>query len=96
MATRLNKYLSEVGYCSRRGADSLIKEGKVTINSKVAEVGAKIEEEDYGGHPLYFGYVQGFENDWGSFWYGELHPLIEQGRVWEIKEIDLPHAGRRD
>ena len=47
MATRLNKYLSEVGYCSRRRADKLIEEGKVTINSKVAEVGAKIEETDY-------------------------------------------------
>tara|TARA_R100001463_G_scaffold32029_1_gene71996 strand:+ start:2146 stop:2409 length:264 start_codon:yes stop_codon:yes gene_type:complete len=56
----------------------------------------EIEEEDYGGHPLYFGYVQGFENEWGSFWYGELEPLIKQGRVWEINEVDLPHAGRRD
>ena len=27
MATRINKYLSEVGYCSRRVADRLIKEG---------------------------------------------------------------------
>ena len=28
MATRINKYLSEVGYCSRREADKLILEGK--------------------------------------------------------------------
>ena len=32
MGTRINKYLSEVGYCSRRVADRLIEEGKVTIN----------------------------------------------------------------
>ncbi len=35
MATRINKYLSEVGYCSRREADRLILEGKVTINGKI-------------------------------------------------------------
>ena len=44
MATRLNKYLSEVGYCSRRVADRLIAEGKVTINGKIAEMGTKVEE----------------------------------------------------
>ena len=43
MATRINKYLSEVGYCSRRVADRLIEEGKVTINGKIPELGAKIE-----------------------------------------------------
>jgi len=46
MATRINKYLSEVGYCSRREADRLIFEGKVTINGKIAEIGAKVEESD--------------------------------------------------
>ena len=46
MATRINKYLSEVGYCSRRVADSLIEEGKVTINGKITELGAKVEEGD--------------------------------------------------
>ncbi len=46
MATRINKYLSEVGYCSRRGADRLIEEGKVTINGKIPEMGAKVEEGD--------------------------------------------------
>ena len=46
MATRINKYLSEVGYCSRREADRLILEGKVTINGKIPEIGAKVEESD--------------------------------------------------
>ena len=46
MATRINKYLSEVGYCSRRVADRLIGEGKVTINGKIPEIGTKVEEGD--------------------------------------------------
>ncbi len=46
MATRINKYLSEAGYCSRRVADKLIEEGKVTINGKIAEIGTKLEEGD--------------------------------------------------
>ena len=44
--TRINKYLSEVGFCSRRAADKLIEEGKVTINGKVPEMGTKIHEGD--------------------------------------------------
>jgi len=47
MATRVNKYLSEVGYCSRRRADRLIEEGKVTINGKVPELGTKVYEGDF-------------------------------------------------
>jgi len=46
MAIRINKYLSEVGYCSRRRADKLIEEGKVTINGKVPEMGSKVEDGD--------------------------------------------------
>ena len=47
MATRINKYLSEVGYCSRRGADRLIEEGKVTINGKITKIGTKVNEGDH-------------------------------------------------
>ena len=46
MATRINKYLSELGYCSRRMADRLIDEGKVTINGKIPKIGTKVEEGD--------------------------------------------------
>ena len=46
MSTRINKYLSEVGYCSRRVADRLIQEGKVTINGKIPAMGTKVEEGD--------------------------------------------------
>ncbi|GMN09053.1 23S rRNA pseudouridine(2604) synthase RluF [Croceitalea sp. MTPC9] len=44
--TRINKYLSEVGHCSRRAADKLIEQGRVTINGKVPEMGTKIKEGD--------------------------------------------------
>jgi len=46
MATRINKYLSEVGYCSRREADRLIEKGKVTINGEITEIGSRVEEGD--------------------------------------------------
>ena len=46
MSTRINKYLSEIGYCSRRVADRLIQEGKVTINGKIPEIGSKVEKGD--------------------------------------------------
>ena len=46
MSTRINKFLSEAGYCSRRVADRFIKGGKVTINGKISEMGAKVEEGD--------------------------------------------------
>ena len=46
MTTRINKYLSESGYCSRRAADRLIEEGKVTINGEIPELGTKVNEDD--------------------------------------------------
>jgi pseudouridine synthase len=43
---RLNKYISETGYCSRREADSLIEQGHVTINGAVPELGTKVGPDD--------------------------------------------------
>lgn len=43
---RLNKYLSEAGYCSRRVADKLIEEGRVTLNGIVPEMGTKVAPND--------------------------------------------------
>lgn len=43
---RINKFLSEVGYCSRREADKLIDAGRVTINGTVPEMGTKIAPND--------------------------------------------------
>lgn len=44
--TRINKFLSEAGFCSRRQADKLIEQGRVTINGKVPEMGTKVSPED--------------------------------------------------
>lgn len=44
--TRINKYLSEIGYCSRRAADQLIIENRVTINGLIPEMGTKIVPGD--------------------------------------------------
>lgn len=43
---RLNKYLSEIGYCSRRAGDKLIESGRVFINNEVASLGQKINISD--------------------------------------------------
>lgn len=43
---RINKYLSEIGFCSRRAADKLIEAGRVTINGQIPEMGTKIVAGD--------------------------------------------------
>lgn len=45
-STRINKFLSEAGFCSRRAADKLIEEGRVTINGLVPAMGTKINPGD--------------------------------------------------
>lgn len=42
---RINKFLSEAGYCSRRQADQLIEAGKVTIDGQVAKMGDKVSDD---------------------------------------------------
>ena len=44
--TRLNKYLSEIGYCSRREADKLIDTGRIKINGETVLMGQKVTNED--------------------------------------------------
>jgi 23S rRNA pseudouridine2604 synthase len=43
---RLNKFIAETGFCSRREADRYIEEGRVTINGKVPELGTKVSHND--------------------------------------------------
>lgn len=43
---RVNKYLSETGFCSRRAADKLLEQGRITINGSKAELGSKVAEND--------------------------------------------------
>lgn len=44
--SRLNKYLSHCGVCSRRDADKLIEQGKVTVNGVVAQSGQQVSDAD--------------------------------------------------
>ncbi|WP_368645539.1 pseudouridine synthase [Alkalibacterium putridalgicola] len=53
---RINKFISEAGKSSRRGADRLIEQGQVTINGKKAEVGSQVEPGDdvrVGGNQIF-------------------------------------------
>ncbi len=53
--TRLNKFISDTGICSRREADKLIEQGKVTVNGTIAGLGVRVGNEDVvlvNGHAL--------------------------------------------
>lgn len=53
--TGLNKYISSTGFCSRREADKLIEQARVTINDEIALLGAKVYPGDIvaiDGEPL--------------------------------------------
>lgn len=43
---RLNKYLSDIGVCSRRAADRLAQEGKITVNGIAAQPGMRVTPQD--------------------------------------------------
>ena len=43
---RINKYISESGFCSRRAADDLVAKGRVLVNGKIPEIGTKISDTD--------------------------------------------------
>lgn len=43
---RINKYIGDSGFCSRREADQLIADERVTVNGRLAEVGTKVSSED--------------------------------------------------
>ncbi len=45
-STRLNKAISDSGYCSRRQADTLIEQGRVTINGKATSLGDRVMPGD--------------------------------------------------
>lgn len=43
---RVNKFIGETGFCSRREADKLIEDGRVTVNGVVPEMGTKVSDRD--------------------------------------------------
>lgn len=53
--TRLNKYISETGFCSRREADQLIADNRVRVNGQMPQMGQKVTAQDkvtIDGKPL--------------------------------------------
>ncbi|MBC8085183.1 MAG: 23S rRNA pseudouridine(2604) synthase RluF, partial [Hymenobacter sp.] len=55
MTTRLNKYISESGFCSRREADRFIEQGNVFVNGKRAAIGGQVGGKDrvvVNGHAI--------------------------------------------
>ncbi|MFY8206101.1 MAG: pseudouridine synthase [Arenimonas sp.] len=46
MSVRVNKFISDTGFCSRREADALIKEGRVTVNGSRPSLTTRVEEGD--------------------------------------------------
>ena len=54
---RVNKYISDSGFCSRREADKMIADERVTINGELATLGSRVAEGDkvkIDGEPLHF------------------------------------------
>ena len=60
----------------------------------------EIQDSDMGNgkvikdDTIWYGFVQGFEEEWGSFSQGEIEALGKY-KVWRIPQINLPHSGRR-
>jgi 23S rRNA pseudouridine2604 synthase len=44
--TSLNKFISQTGFCSRREADKLLEQGRVTVNGKIAKPGNRVTDND--------------------------------------------------
>ena len=52
---RIQKYIAETGLCSRRKAEEYVRDGKITVNGKIAVIGQNVEENDiikYNGKVL--------------------------------------------
>lgn len=43
---RIQKYIAETGLCSRRKAEEYVRDGKITVNGKIAVIGQNVEEND--------------------------------------------------
>ncbi len=88
--TRINKMISDYGFCSRREADRLIADGRVTINNRPAIPGDRVGEEDkvrIDGEPLYFVPLENRpkKHRWGP----------PRGRVEDTEEQSTQRSGSR-
>ena len=51
--------------------------------------------DEYDGKPIWFGFVQGLEEEWGDFAEAEIAELIIKNQAWEIPRENLTFSGRR-
>ncbi len=107
MLERLQKIISACGECSRRGAEKLIEEGKVTVNGTVAHIGDKADSARdvievnckviSGGKRYYImlnkprGYITTLDDEHGRKTVSE---LVDVGtRVYPIGRLDYNSEG---
>lgn len=103
---RINKFISEAGKSSRRGADKLIQEGRVFVNGKKAEIGSRVEPGDdvrVDGNQLYIArnnvYIAlnkpvGITSTTEKNVKGNLTDLVKQPfRVFNIGRLDKDSEG---
>lgn len=57
---------------------------------QVSDLGGGVEKQDI----IWFGFVQGLEQEWGYFSQAEIESL--GSRAWKIPALNLPHSGRRN
>lgn len=106
--TRINKYLSEAGFCSRRAADKLLEEGRIKINGKVPELGTKVSDEDFvevdgkpiretEGTPIYIAFNKPVGIVCTTDTKREIDNIIEYinhpKRIFPIGRLDKPSEG---
>jgi hypothetical protein len=93
--------MTPIGQTVNYGVLRTGEDGKLYAGEHLVKVGYEsfsgwywfgVEEVEPG---YWYGFVQGFEEEWGYFTTGEMRPLIKVGRIWPIKACDLPYAGRR-
>ena len=87
---RINKYISDSGFCSRRDADKLVADEGFTINGVVAKQGSRVAEGDkvkIDGEPLYFVPLENRpkKHRWGP----------PKGRVEDTEEQSTQRSGSR-
>jgi len=68
---------------------------KEEIRNIGSETGGSIIDGKEVDDVIWFGLVQGHEEEWGSFSEAEINQLIAKNRAWKIPQKNLPWSGRR-
>ena len=103
---RINKFFTQQGICSRREADRLIQDGRVTINGRVAKLGDQIDHEDaiardgqileWGNQPVYIRYhkpVGVTSTTEPHVWRNIIDEVRHPARIFPIGRLDKDSSG---